>query len=348
MNEPTSRAEGWSRRHLFFAAGAAGATAFAPKFLRAATAPAKTPKVILGDGKHKYEWIKDWAKLPEGMTFGNTHGCIVIDSKKRVYMNTDTDNAVIVFDHNGKYLKSLAKDFKGGLHGMCIAKEKGKEMLFMAHTSRHEVVKATLEGEVVMTLPFPDKAGVYEKPEQYKPTSVAVAPNGNVYVGDGYGKSWVHQYTAQGEYVRSWGGAGSEPGKLKQPHGVWVDTRKKTPVLLVADRGNSRIQIYDLDGKLLDSVTGMLNRPCHLHQRGQDLVIPDLMGRVTILDKDNKLVTHIGENLDPELRGKNPIEHEKWKDGEFIAPHCARWDDQGNLYVMDWNKFGRLTKLKRV
>jgi hypothetical protein len=254
-----------------------------------------------------------------------------------------------VFDPNGKFVKSWGAQFKGGSHGMCVVKDKGKEVLWLSHIGRHEVVKCSLEGDVLMTLPFPEKAGVYEKPDQYKPTSVAVAPNGNVYIGDGYGLSWVHQYTPEGEYVRSWGGKGAEQGKLNTPHGVWIDTRKKTPVLLVADRGNHRIQIYDLEGKLLESVgSDFLKSPCHIHQRGTDLVVPDLQGRVSILDKDNKLVCHLGEQPDPQISGKNPIEKDKWKDGEFLAPHCARWDDQGNLYVLDWNKFGRITKLKRV
>jgi hypothetical protein len=339
------------RREFLVAAGVLGASGLALSrrgAVAAAGASAASSKIILGEGKHKYQWLPGWAKLPDGMTFGNTHGCIIIDAKGHIYMNTDTEHAVMVFDPNGKFLRSFGKDFAGGLHGMCLVKEKGKELLFLAHTGRHEVVKATLTGEVLMTLPFPQKAGVYTKPEEYKPTTIAVAPNGNIYVGDGYGLSWVHQYTPAGEYVRSWGGKGSEPGQLKTPHGLWVDTRGKTPVLLVADRGNARMQIYDLDGKLLDSVTGILRKPCHIHQRGTELLIPDLTGRVTILDKDNKLVVHLGEQPNKEIAGKNPTPPELWKDGEFIAPHCARWDNQGNMYVMDWNKFGRFTKLKRV
>ncbi len=330
-------------RRMFL--GAAGAAASA-SLVRAAAKP--DDRIILGEGKHRYEWVKNWSKLPDGMTFGNTHGCIVIDSKKRIFMNTDTENAVIIFDASGKFIKAWGKQFAGGAHGMCIVKDKGKEVLWMSHIGRHEVVKCTLDGDVLMTLPFPEKSGVYEKPEEYKPTSVAVAASGAVYIGDGYGKSWVHMYSPAGEYVKSWGGKGTEPGKLSTPHGVWIDTRKKETVLLVADRSNSRIQVYDLEGKLLDSVTDIVKRPCHIHQHGTDLLIPDLTGRITILDKDNKLVAHLGANSDPTIAGKNPVEPEKWKDGEFTAPHCARWDDQGNMYVLDWNKFGRITKLKKV
>src|SRR5439155_105230 len=83
------------------------------------------------------EWVKGWGQLPEGMQFGNTHGCIVIDGRGRVLVNTDTENAVIIFDSSGKFLKSWGKDFKGGAHGMAIVREGDKELMFLAHTGRH-------------------------------------------------------------------------------------------------------------------------------------------------------------------------------------------------------------------
>src|SRR5262245_55523987 len=97
-----------SRRRILVSAGFAGvagaAGAVVSRFSRAAGPPAR--KVILGSGKHKYQWVSGWGTLPAGMSFGNTHGCIVTDSKRRIFMNTDSDNAVIVFDGNGKFIKS--------------------------------------------------------------------------------------------------------------------------------------------------------------------------------------------------------------------------------------------------
>jgi hypothetical protein len=304
-------------------------------------------RVLLGTGAHTYEWIKDWAKLPEGMRFGNTHGCIVTDSEGRVYVNTDR-HGVIIFSPDGEYVNSFGKDFRNGAHGMAIAKEGDKEYLYLAHTSRHEALKMSLEGETIMILPFPEKSGAYQDKKEYLPTSVAVGPNGDIYVSDGYGKSWVHQYNAKGEWIRSWGGKGKEPGKFDCPHGIYIDNRGETPVLLVADRENNRLQTFTLDGKPLGVVEGMLRRPCHAHQMGKDLVIPDLAGRVTILDKDNKVICHIGENADQKKWAQNGIPKKDWADGQFISPHCAHWDAEGNLYVMDWLQSGRITKLKRV
>jgi len=340
-------AKGISRRH--FLAGLAPAAA-SLVFSRTSSSRAGSAErgPVLGSGAHKYEWVKGWGQLPEGMQFGNTHGCIVIDGRRRVLVNTDTENAVIIFDSSGKFLKSWGKDFKGGAHGMAIVREGDKELMFLAHTGRHEVVKATLDGDVLMTIAYPEKAGVYKSALEYKPTSVAIGPGGDIYVSDGYGLSWIHQYDSKGEYIRSWGGKGTDPGQMRTPHGIWLDTRGKEPLLAVADRENNRLQFFSLDGKFVSMVTEELRRPCHMDQRGADLAIADLAGRVTIFDKNNKLITHLGDNPDPKKRANNGVPRDQWVDGEFIAPHCARWDADGNLYVLDWVAVGRVTKLKHL
>jgi len=336
-----------SRRLFLAGATLTGATAGLSATLRMPSAGAATP-IVLGAGRHRYEWVSGWGLLPGGRDYGNTHGGIIIDASERVYVNTDTTDAVLMFDTDGRFIGSWGKEFAGGLHGMTLVRECDREILYLTHTGRHEVVKTTLDGQVLMTFPFPTKAGIYRTPDEYKPTGVAVAANGSVYVGDGYGLSWVHQYAPDGEYVRSWGGAGTDPGKFRTPHGVTIDTRQDPPVLIVADRENGRLQIFDLDGKLINAVTGILRRPCGAHLQGDDLVVPDLDGRVTILDKDNKLVTHLGENPNVSLRANNGVDKNQWQDGVFLAPHSARWDSDGNLYVMDWNFRGRMTKLRRV
>ena len=345
-----------SRRTFLRGAALGVGAAAAARVLPTVAGPAAGDKVILGAGKHRYEWVKGWGELPNGMQYGNTHGCIVTDGRGRILLNTDTENAVIIFNKNGRFVQSWGKDFKGGAHGMTIAKEGGQERLYLAHHGRHEVVKATLDGEVLMTLPFPEKAGVYKTAAEYRPTSVAIGPNGDIYAADGYGLSWIHQYDAKGEYIRSWGGRppqeqrgkNAEPGKMWTPHGIWLDTRGSTPLIAVADRENNRLQFFSLDGKFVSMVTDELRRPCHLHQRGTDIVIADLAGRVTIFDRNNKLVTHLGDQPDEKKRAQNKIPREQWVDGQFLSPHCARWDNDGNLYVMDWNYLGRITKLKRL
>ncbi len=352
-SQPGSRSTLASRREFLAGMGAGLiAAACAPRDLLAA--PARPVRrsgggpLILGKGPHRYEWVNDWAKLPSGMQLGSCHGGIVIDSQNRILLNTQTENAVMIFDSDGKFIKAWGKDFKDGSHGMMVRREGRDEFLYLTHTARHELIKLTLDGELVWTRGHPEQPGLYESASEYKPTAVAFAPNGDIYVADGYGKFWVHQYTAKGDYLKSWGGKGSEPGKLNNPHGIWVDSRRKTPVVIVADRGNKRLQTFTLDGQHTGFVTDEMRLPSNMDQRGGDLVVADLAGKVTILDKDNKIITHLGDNTDPKMRATNKIPPDQWTDGVFISPHCPRWDRKGNLYVHEWLTTGRVTKLKRV
>ncbi len=304
--------------------------------------------LLLGSGAHTYEWDPAWPRFPEGMWFGSTHGTVIVDGAGRVYCSTDTPNAVMIFEPDGRYAKSWGKDLAGGVHGMALVRDGGREYLWLAHIGRHEVLKTTLDGEVVQRVGYPEKSGIYASADQYRPTSVAVAPNGDVYVADGYGLSYIHHYSSKAEFLVSWGGPGTEPGKFRTPHGIWVDTRAKSPVLLVADRENRRLQTFGLEGTPIAVLKPDVRRPCHFDQRGTDIGIADLDGRVTILDKNDTVIAHLGEQPDPAKRAQNGVSRSEWKDGEFIAPHGLRWDAEGNLYVSEWLAAGRVVRLKRV
>ncbi|MBI3817546.1 MAG: peptidase [Planctomycetes bacterium] len=303
-----------------------------------------TAPVRLGEKNHVYEWVAGWAKLPADIQFGNTHGCITFDSKGRVYMNTDSERAIMVFEPDGTYVRGFGKEFQGGLHSMLYRKEADGEYLYLAHHTTRKAYKITLEGKIVLELGCPMESGNYKSEGDYHPTSTVVAPNGDIFVGDGYGQSWVHQYDSKGKYIRSFGG----PGKMNCCHGLFIDTRQNPPALVVADRANHRLQIFDLNGNLQKMIAEGFRLPSNFGIFGDDMAVADLEGRVTIVDKEYKVVCHLGDNAEPGLRGQNGVPRDKWKDGEFISPHCARWDAEGNLYVMDWNFLGRISKLKRI
>ena len=304
-------------------------------------------RILMGAEPHRYVWSEGWGACEEG-EYGNTHGCVAVDSEGRIWFNTDTERSLVVLNRDGSLHKAFGKEFAGGLHGMSIRSEGGEEFLYLAHTGRQEVVKATTEGEVIWKIGIPTESGHYPDPNRYRPTDVSVAPDGSVFVADGYGSSFVHKFTSEGEYVLSFGGYGTEPGQFRTPHGLFVDGRGDEPVVIVADRENGRIQVFDLDGKHLKVVEGMLRRPCNVTASGEDLVIPDLAGRVTVLNKDFELVCHLGDQPEPGLRANNGVKREQWKDGHFTAPHGAAADSKGHVYVMDWNFLGRMTRLERL
>jgi hypothetical protein len=303
--------------------------------------------IAMGDGPQRYEWVKNWLELPEKKDIGNTHGGIVVDAQGQIYVNTDTTKAIMVYAKDGKYLRSFGEELAGGVHGMLLSKEDGQEFLYLVHHGRNEARKLTLQGETLWTIPWPQESGKYAKAEEYHPTSIALAPNGDIFIADGYGKSWVHRYDKNRKYVASFGGPGSAPGQMNTPHGLALDTRTSPPTLLVADRANHRLQVFDLEGKFQKVIEGF-RLPCSVDIQGEYLAVADLAGRVTILNGKNEVVTQLGDNPNEALRAKNDVPREQWQDGLFTAPHSARWDAEGNLYVMDWNYLGRINKLKRL
>ena len=314
---------------------------------------------IVGEGSHKYEAIHDWGELPADIKYGNTHG-VCQDSHGRMYVHHTVNKAsekhdtMVVFDEKGKFIKSWGKDFEGGAHGLHIRKEGKNEFLYLCDTKRALVVKTTLDGEEVFTIRYPEQAEQYKpgadgKRIKYSPTNLAVAPNGDLYVGDGYGSSYINQYNSKGEYIRTFGGKGKDAGQLDCPHGLVVDTRAKQPVLLVADRGNKRLQRFTLDGKHIDFVSGT-TLPCHFNMfKNGDVVIPDLGAKVTLLDKQNNVIAHLGDDSAANKWGQVRKEpRENFTPGKFVCPHGACFDHDGNIFVVEWVEVGRVTKLRRV
>ncbi len=310
---------------------------------------AGTRPVILGQGRHTYEWVPGWGELPAGRKYGYTHG-VVEDAQGRILIHNQSPDAVCIFDPDGCFITSWGEQFRAGAHGMTLHEEDGTEYLYLAATTQHRIYKTTLDGEIVWEKGPPPIEDVYPDETRYIPTHIAFAPSGHFYVADGYGQSWIHQYDAAGEYLRSWGGLGTEPGKMNCPHGLWVDTRGPEPMVVVADRANVRLQYFTLDGRHVTFVANDLRFPCNFRIRGTDLLIPDLHGRVTILDQDNRLITHLGDDGPDWVQppGYPNVPHELRQPGRFISPHDACWDRHGNLYVVEWISDGRVTKLRRV
>ncbi len=337
---------GFLRRAL---SGAASAAALPSVFARTQDKSGRGP-IVLGSGEHQYEVQHDWGALPAGIRWGNTHG-VCEDSQGRIYIkhtvhaSSPGADAIVVFDADGRFVRSWGSEYKGGAHGLHLSREGGQEFLYLCDFARGVVAKTDLNGAVVWTLSAPMESGLYNNPGEFKPTNVAVAPDGTLYVADGYGKSWIHVYDAKGEYRRSFGGPGAERGQLACPHGIMVDTRGAQPTLVVADRSNRRLQYFSLEGRHLRFVTEELRSPCHFHERGGVLLIPDLEARVTLFDRENRLIAHLGDGGSFALRDKP---REQFVAGQFIAPHSAIFDHAGNIFVVEWVEVGRVTKLRRV
>lgn len=180
----------------------------------------------------------------------------------------------------------------------------------------------------------------------FKPTSVTVAPDGAIFVADGYGASVIHRYSPDLKYLGTIKEAGGLP--LKCPHCVMVDNRTSPSTLLVCDRANKRIIRLSLDGTFLSEMTKDLPLPSTLAVYGDKTAVTELQGRVDILDAKGTLISTLGENLDPKEKANYGVSPDAWQEGIFTAPHGICFDADGNLYVTDWNRWGRITRLNRV
>jgi DNA-binding beta-propeller fold protein YncE len=226
-----------------------------------------------------------------------------------------------------------------------VRKEGNEEFLYHCDIANRLVVKTKLDGTVMWEKGVPQEPGVYKDGAPFVPTNVAFSPNGDFYVADGYGSNWIHQYDIKGNHIRTFGGPGSEPGKVQQPHGCWVDTRQKEPLLAIADRANHRIQYFSLDGKHVRFDTAGMRLPCHFSLRKDLMLVPDLQSVVTILDSKNRVVVHLGDG-DPSSLRDHP--RKDFVPGKFIHPHDAIFLRNGDILVAEWVPIGRVTLLRKV
>jgi hypothetical protein len=344
-----------SRRSILKAAGAAAVASFAaPNILRGEEAGSK---IILGTGEHKFECTHEWLAPPEnsGIVYGDTHG-LCQDSQGRIYLShtvhpsATKKDGVLVFDADGKFIKSFGPEYAGGSHGLDVRKEPDGEFLYHCDTNRNIFCKTDLDGKVIWSKGRELQSEPYKDGKiGWKPTNVAFAPNGDFYVSDGYGSGYILQYNIKGDFIRTIGTPGNGQGQFAQPHGLWVDDRDKAnPTLAVADRANRRIQYMTLDGKFIKFVTEGMRLPCHfsVDYKRELLLVPDLDFIVTILDKDNKVVGALGDGkAHGDLRGQP---REKFHNGEFVHPHDAIFLANGDIVVCEWLPIGRVTHLRRV
>ena len=318
-----------------------------PSMLQAQTPP-KRP--ILGSGEHTYECYHEWLKPPDNILLGDTQG-LAVDSHGRIYMAHTVNSAsvgsdtILVYDPHGKFITSWGAEFRGGAHGLDIRKEGSEEFLYHCDTAHRKVTKTTLDGKVVWQKGVPTESGVYASEDRWCPTNVAFDPNGDIFVGDGYGSSYIHRYGIDGTYKNVVIKPGSAAGFVREPHGLWVDHRGHTPKLVVADRGNHRLQEFTLEGQHIGFVKEGMRRPCHIHYNHGLALVPDLDSVVTILDKDNKVVASLGDGAPDDLRN---APREKFIPGKFIHPHAAIWINKRDIVVVEWVPIGRVTLLKRV
>lgn len=297
-----------------------------------------------GDGAWRYRFAPDWGIEPA--VPGPLHGGLAVLGDGHVIASSEGANGLLEFTAAGALVRAYAPQWKG-IHHLLVRQEGDGEFLYASHLAGHQVVKLRRDGTAVWILDVPPVPSLYPKPAAFKPTCVAVAADGRLFVADGYGRSVIHRYDAERRHLGFFGQQ-EGPGKLNTPHAILVVKRGDDEVLLVADRAHRRLVGYSLTGEYLGEWAKDLRLPAAFAPCGDHLVVAELQGRVVIVDRDYRVVATLGENLDAGRSGKFDVPRERWQTGVFNAPHAVACSAQGDIYVLEWNRIGRLHKLVRV
>ncbi len=304
--------------------------------------------VRTGSGIMTFDTVPGWGLGSDGKSvLGATHGSVVIDKAGNIY--TSANKGVVVFNPDGKVVRSFVDEEHSALHDMEIREEDGVEYIYGARNKGGVGIKfEAISGKIVLTLGLTNESGLALT--GLKPTAITVAPNGDIFLSDGYASNIIFKYDKNGKYLTHFGKAGDGLKEFHTPHGMTLDTRYDPPRLLICDRNHlpiGRLLHYDLDGNFIEEAATRLNMPTSVAIQGDYVSVPSLDGRLYILDKNNSVVSVLGYKADPGESLYN-VRQEDWVEGIFSGTHGSYWDQDGNLYVQDWNIDGRIMKLVRV
>lgn len=325
-----------------------------------------TADIIAGTGEYQYRVKHQYLQLPSEYSWQTTHN-VAVDSQNRIYLihegreDLKDHPSIFVFDDQGKFLRAFGNRYQGGGHGLEVRKEGSEEFLYV---SAYQQVKAfsklTLDGKEIWTKRAPEESKVYNQEEytapkkvwgrdRFMPTNFAFLPTGGFLLADGYGAFHIHRYDDDGKWLSSFGGAGEGNGKFNTPHGLWIDDRDPANLkIVVTDRAHNTLQIFDLSGKYLETISGF-GLPANIDCQGNLLLVPELGARVSLLDRDYKVLVQLGSDVERVRDTKGIREDEKmWLDGKFVHPHDACFDRNGDILVAEWVRTGRVTKLERI
>jgi hypothetical protein len=299
-----------------------------------------------------YTVASNWLKLPDGRAqLGNQHGDVAVSSTGDVYVSVQDPAAGLqVFSPDGTFLRNV-NGAPSDFHGFIIHKEATGEFIYGATLRGQTIVKMTLDGAIVMTI------GSASIPEQYKVrnarsnqlalllTGLDVAPNGDIYVTDGYASDYIHRFDKTGKYLASFGGK-NPPYSFNTLHKLAIDTRFTPARIIACDRANNRVVHLSLDGQFLGVVAKDLLLPAAIVIDGDHAIVGELTGRVTVLDKTGAVTARVGANTEQGV-GTNKLPPAQWREGFLLSPHGVALNAHGDLFVSEFSAFGRVHRFNR-
>jgi len=289
-----------------------------------------------------YSVVPDWAKVPTGeKQIGNLHGDVAVSSAGEVYISVQggPKAGIQVYSTKGKYLRNVPKA-PGDFHGFVIRKLADGEHIYGARLGGQNILKLTLDGKVKLNIPPTAIPAKHKKGGRLRLTAMDVAPNGDLFVVDGYSSDIIHHFDKAGKYIKSFGGK-KEFG-TKTLHKICIDTRYNPPRILGADREGLRLIHVSLAGQFLGVYAKDVLRPAAVAVHGDLAVAGEIKGRATLYDKAGKVVAQLGHNTKPGETATNKLPPAKWRPGYFSAPHGVAFNAAGDLFVAEYTVFGRI------
>ena len=263
-----------------------------------------------------YKVVAGWPDSPGPIKLGQV-SAVATDASDRVFVFHRGEPPVVVYERDGKYLRSWGEGLVKKAHGLRIDREQN---VWTTDVGHHVVRKFNHEGTLLMTL---GRQGMADAaPDRFnQPTDVAVTPSGEFFVSDGYGNSRVVMFSKDGRYLKEWGTKGKGEGQFNLPHAIVLDQDGR---IYVGDRENDRVQVFDPNGKFLAQwKEGGAPYGLFLTADRRLFVADGRASRVTVLDRDGKALQHWGEP------GAGP--------GQFAMPHAVCVDSHGDVYVAEIN-----------
>jgi DNA-binding beta-propeller fold protein YncE len=257
--------------------------------------------------------VPGFPQVPAGVSLGKC-SAVAVDSHSRVYLLHRGKLPILCFDRDGSFVRGWGDDFLHTPHGIRVDRD---DNIWVTDIGNHLVLKFSPQGKLLLSLGTANKPGLGL--DQFnKPSDVAFGPADDVYVSDGYVNSRVMQFDARGKFVKTWGKPGNGPGEFDLVHAIKIDSRQR---VLVADRENERIQVFNLDGELLTVWKGYAPYGIDIDRDGTIFVADVVAHHIIQLDDTGKIVHVWGS------KGDQP--------GQFQAPHMLAVDSAGNLFVAE-------------
>ena len=264
-------------------------------------------------GAAGYRPVADWARLPEGMRWGQVTAATA-DADGNLYVFRRAQPPILKLDAQGVFTRGFGEGVIAAAHGIRVDPQ---GFLWAADVRGHAVYKMDRDGNILLTLGKKGVSGAGVDTFN-GPTDVLVTATGDVFVTDGQFNSRVVHFTKDGAFVKAWGTPGSGPGQFKVPHAIAIDSAGR---LFVADRDNSRIELFDQRGTFLDEWTAF-GQPSGLFIDGTDRLY------VAAIGARSGLITGSARTGRVDTFMAIPAQ-------ELNGPHLVNVDARGQVYVAD-------------